>query len=368
MAARPATRRIAERTLDGSHRPIVRDLGRGGSSFTIAWDVRPAFDFLFSLSGEAGSTDDLPAEDRRWLTDAKASLPEDARTGLAEMFGTELCINTGVLLIDRPDIRTSSEFVELLATSEPRDVIRPIVEDHHHDRDIDDRVGRAIDGDTSVLATLEERLPDWNRDGLPAILRAPAAARDRRVGVLGAWQKPFAEIEPRIGEIIERDFEGRAGDRATLAPTDLIETTTGGIRWLPEPGVRRVILGPSYFSRPYNFLMSGSDWRFFGYPVADGALDPADSLAAPQSVVRLHRALGDATRLKILKLLASRDLYLTEIAQQLDLSKPTIKHHLALLRSAGLVTITESGAVMYYSLRRNRLDDASAEIKRFLIG
>jgi DNA-binding transcriptional ArsR family regulator len=368
MAARPATRRIAERTLDGSHRPIVRDLGRGSSSFTIAWDVRPAFDFLFSLSGEAGSTDDLPAEDRRWLTDAKASLPEDARTGLAEMFGTELCINTGVLLIDRPDIRTSSEFVELLATSEPRDVIRPIVEDHHHDRDIDDLVGRAIDGDTSVLATLEERLPDWNRDGLLAILRDPAAARDRLVGVLGAWQKPFAEIEPRIGEIIERDFDGRAGDRATLAPTDLIETTTGGIRWLPEPGVRRVILGPSYFSRPYNFLMSGSDWRFFGYPVADGALDPADSLAAPQSVVRLHRALGDATRLKILKLLASRDLYLTEVAQQLDLSKPTIKHHLALLRSAGLVTITESGAVMYYSLRRNRLDDASAEIKRFLIG
>jgi DNA-binding transcriptional ArsR family regulator len=368
MAARPATRRRTERTLDGSHRPIVRDLGRGSSSFTIAWDVRPAFDFLFSLSGEAGSTDDLPADDRRWLTDAKASLPEDARTGLVEMFDSELCINTGVLMIDRPDIQTSSQFVELLATSEPRDVIRPIVKDHHHDPDIDVLVGQAIDGDASVLATLEERLPAWNREGLLAILRDPPAARDRMVSVLGAWQKRFAEIEPRVGEIIERDFEGRAGDRASLTPTDLIETTTGGIRWLPEPGVRRVILGPSYFSRPYNFLMSGNDWRFFGYPVADNALDPADSLAAPQSVVRLHRALGDATRLKILKLLASRDLYLTEIAQQLDLSKPTIKHHLALLRSAGLVTITESGTVMYYSLRRNRLDDASAEIKRFLIG
>ena len=38
------------------------------------------------------------------------------------------------------------------------------------------------------------------------------------------------------------------------------------------------------------------------------------------------------------------------------------------LRAAGLVTITDAGTVMYYSLRRNRLDDASAEIKRFLIG
>ena len=54
--------------------------------------------------------------------------------------------------------------------------------------------------------------------------------------------------------------------------------------------------------------------------------------------------------------------------EKLDLSKPTIKHHLALLRAAGLVTITESGTVIYYSLRRNRLDDASADIKRFLVG
>ena len=82
----------------------------------------------------------------------------------------------------------------------------------------------------------------------------------------------------------------------------------------------------------------------------------------------LYRALGDETRLRILKLLASRDLYLTEIAQHLELSKPTIKHHLALLRSASLVTVTESGTVVYYSLRRDRLDDASADIKRFLIG
>ena len=186
--------------------------------------------------------------------------------------------------------------------------------------------------------------------------------------VLRWWEKAFTPIEARITDIIERDYEMRAADRETLAPVDLIERTTGGIRWLPEAGVRRVILAPSYFSRPYNFLMNAADWRFFGYPVADDALEVSDPLAAPQAVVRLHRALGDETRLRILKLLAGRDLYLTEIAQQLDLSKPTIKHHLALLRSAGLVTITESGTVIYYSLRRNRLDDASADIKRFLIG
>jgi DNA-binding transcriptional ArsR family regulator len=368
MAARPATRRLPERTLGARQRPIVRDLGRGSSTFTIEWDVRPAFDFLFSLSSDAGSTDDLPPEDRRWLADARASMPATAREGMEAMFGSELCINAGVLLIDQPGVRTSADVVELIGSTEPREVIRPVLMDHHHDRGVDALIERAIDGDASVIDMLEKQLPDWNREGRLAILRDPLAARDRIVDVLRAWQTPFAQVEPRVAEIIARDYEGRAGDRATLEPTDLIESTTGGIRWLPESGIRRVILGPSYFSRPYNFLMSGDDWRFFGYPVADGALDPADSLAAPQSVVRLHRALGDDTRLKILKLLAANDLYLTEIAQHLDLSKPTIKHHLALLRAAGLVTITESGTVMYYTLRRNRLDDASTEIKRFLVG
>jgi DNA-binding transcriptional ArsR family regulator len=71
--------------------------------------------------------------------------------------------------------------------------------------------------------------------------------------------------------------------------------------------------------------------------------------------------------LRILKLLAGKDLYLTEIAQQLELSKPTIKHHLALLRAAGLVTVVEAGHVVYYSLRRDRIDDASTDLGRFLV-
>ena len=43
-----------------------------------------------------------------------------------------------------------------------------------------------------------------------------------------------------------------------------------------------------------------------------------------------------------------------------------VKHHLALLRAAGLVTLTEEGGLSYYSLRRERLDDASSELKRYL--
>ena len=121
----------------------------------------------------------------------------------------------------------------------------------------------------------------------------------------------------------------------SLPASELIEATTGGLRYLPEAGISRVILAPSYFSRPYNFLMRAAAGGSSAIRSRDSALDPSDALTPPLSVVRLHRALGDQTRLRILKLLAPGDLYLTEIAQQLDLSKPTIKHHLAQLRAAG---------------------------------
>jgi DNA-binding transcriptional ArsR family regulator len=353
--------------MDTAPRAIVRDLTRGEASYRIDWDVRTAFDFIFSLSGDAGSTDDLPAADRTWLSESRGSLPEDIQAGIKALFESELAIHAGVLLVDQPDVRTAADVVELISGLSPRDLLGALFSDEHRDREVDQLLERAMDGDSGAYDALAERLPDYHKKGRLELLRDPEAAKTRIVDVLRAWQVPFSAIETRILSILERDYDDRADDRDRLAPADLIERTTGGVRYLPEPGISRVILAPSFFSRPYNFLMSARDWRLFGYPVADSALGPSDALTPPLSVVRLHRALGDETRLRILKLLASRDLYLTEIAQQLDLSKPTIKHHLAQLRSAGLVTITESGTVMYYSLRRNRLDDASAELKQFLV-
>lgn len=367
MAARPTTQHAAPRpasTATARTRPPVRDFA-GGSSFTLEWDVRPVFDFMFSLSTEAGSTDDLPAEDRRWLTDARASLPADIRAEIKAFNETEMAIHVASFAVERPDLRSVDDLLAAVEAASTQDLMLAMLGDFEIGSAMDVIARAAIDGDRDAL----EQLVASNRDhgkGLRTLLEDSESTRRRLQAVLAAWAVPFRTIEARVASIGERDYALRVEDRATMDSLDLIEKTTGGVRWLPAAGIRRVILGPSYFSRPYNFLLGGEGWRFFGYPVSDDALDVADPLAPPPSVVRLHRALGDPTRMRILKLLAGRDLYATEIAQQLELSKPTIKHHLALLRAAGLVTITESGAVVYYSLRRDRLDDASVELKRFL--
>ena len=44
-----------------------------------------------------------------------------------------------------------------------------------------------------------------------------------------------------------------------------------------------------------------------------------------------------------------------EIVEQLDVSQPTVSHHLAILREAGLVTVREEGKQSFYSLNQENV-------------
>ncbi len=344
-----------------SGRALVRDVG-AGTGMPARFDVRTAFDFAISLASDVGQHDELPDEDRRWLERARTALPDRVRPAV----DSELCIFGTGLIVDLPEIADAAAFAALLKRTPGRDFAAAVLADQLRDPAREAEIDAALDGDRTAVDAVLASWPEHKHGWLSRILGDSDELAGEVADLMDAWLPMYQEIEPRVATIIERDVALRAGDRARLRPAELIERTTNGIRWLSEPGVRRVVLAPSYLARPYNFTFAGGDWRMFVYPVSDAALEPTDPLAPPASVLRLHRALGDDTRLRILRLLRDRDWYLTEIAERLELSKPTIKHHLAQLRAAGLVTLTEEGGLSYYSLRRDRLDDASTELKHYL--
>ena len=72
---------------------------------------------------------------------------------------------------------------------------------------------------------------------------------------------------------------------------------------------------------------------------------------------QIFKAINDATRRKILEMLKSKDLTAGEIANEFDISKPSISHHLDLLKRADLVTSVKKGQFVYYSLNTTVLDD-----------
>lgn len=71
----------------------------------------------------------------------------------------------------------------------------------------------------------------------------------------------------------------------------------------------------------------------------------------------LFKALNDSTRREILELLKKKDMTAGEIAEQFHISKPSISHHLDLLRQAGLVESVKEGQFIYYSLNTTVMDE-----------
>ncbi len=64
----------------------------------------------------------------------------------------------------------------------------------------------------------------------------------------------------------------------------------------------------------------------------------------------MFSALSDPTRRKILKLLKGGDLNAGEIADNFNMTKPSISHHLNILKHAGLVISEKQGQNVLYSL------------------
>jgi DNA-binding transcriptional ArsR family regulator len=332
-------------------------------------EARPAVDFLVSLMLDT-EAELLPA-DRAWFDASRASLSDALRRDLARAFGDGhpgKCVGASIipLAVQDPSVRSSADVVALAGRIGAGDLLGACCASE----DVADAVALSRDVLDGARDERDRAVALWPEEYRVAIGHflddADGELRAMR-RVLRAWRERFEPIEARIAQMEDRDVAGRRPNLDRLSLTEFVEEATGGVRWVPDPGTRRLYLAPSYFTRPYNYVFGGRDWHMFAYPLADSALDGEGS-GVPAASVRLFKALGDESRLRILRLLASGDLYLTEIAERMALSKPTVSHHLAQLRAAGLVTTTESGALTYYTLRRDRIAETGVELARLVGG
>lgn len=78
--------------------------------------------------------------------------------------------------------------------------------------------------------------------------------------------------------------------------------------------------------------------------------------------VEFAKAIADETRQKIMGLCCCRELSVNEIVEQLNVSQPTVSHHLAILRDAGLVNVRPKGKQTYYALNQDRVASCCGQI------
>lgn len=228
----------------------------------------------------------------------------------------------------------------------------------------------------SALGTASLRLLDlYPRDARPTalhVLRDIESVRAELIAALWSWYEAvFVTEEEQLAPLLKREAEAMALRRADMPQDIFVEREMRGVQWQRPAGLRRIIFAPSYFCKPAVFYHFWRGVLTFCAPVevanpsASGVhTDPA---APAVETLRFFEALGDDTRLRILRLLAGREMYLTELAERLGLTKATTKHHMVRLRAAGIVTLYDRERLTYYALRPD-VARRAAQLLEMLVG
>lgn len=85
-------------------------------------------------------------------------------------------------------------------------------------------------------------------------------------------------------------------------------------------------------------------------------------MSEPLNPVNFAKALADDTRQKIMALCCCEMVSVNEIVEKLDVSQPTVSHHLKVLKDAGLVSSERQGKQVFYTLNQSRLAEACCTV------
>ncbi len=94
----------------------------------------------------------------------------------------------------------------------------------------------------------------------------------------------------------------------------------------------------------------------------DVSLDLVFKALASQQRREILRLLGACTPEEGEACCASEEVCSCRLSEHLGLAASTISHHMGVLRDAGLVDGRKDGLWVYYTLRRDALDAAAAEL------
>jgi DNA-binding transcriptional ArsR family regulator len=190
---------------------------------------------------------------------------------------------------------------------------------------------------------------EWER--IEPLLAAAAAEAGERIATEGLYEA-LPSLSPRL----------RGDPRRRLL---LVEKWIDGTWKLGSGEV--FVLAPSVYAWP-NLLVGLEDG-----PWPKGIIYPAPFLAArsdrrlpPTELLALLRALGDRTRLQVLRLVATQPYSTQELAPLVGISEAALSKHLRVLSEAGVVSRSRRGKFVLYAALPDRLQELEPSLVAYL--
>ncbi|MGH8911296.1 MAG: ArsR/SmtB family transcription factor [Acidimicrobiia bacterium] len=359
--------------------PRVKDLTAGEARITLETDGSGIYDMLLTIWSIFDDDDDHSSFELgpEWFSEIAASLPEDLRQELDFLGGpgAEAWLSLAGLIATSPYPHDIDSVLAWLRQIDPIELRAGILM-HKCGGHADDGMAlaeKAAGGDGAALDELLATGKMADRPDVVAGYRELMAVpmpelRDRMGSALGTFRTQVYEpFEKTFGQATTRAAAARRALARGAHPEKVIEEVTNGLDYRIQPGVSRLVLVPSVVLRPWALIDQHRSTLTVVYAAADEFID-ADPDAPPSWVVKLHKALGDERRLRILRRLSEGGASLDDLSEMLALTKSTVHHHVGLLRAAGLVrvSIDPAGPTKLYTLRPAVLPEARRTLDDYL--
>jgi DNA-binding transcriptional ArsR family regulator len=352
----------------------VMDLTGRGEGLALRVDAAPAHEFLvslcaFALPHEHATLESGPA----WFENTRARASRNLLHALDSIGprSGKAWVNFLGLATQAPAVRRVPDLLVRIGALSPMDVRLYLMGYHvpaYQGTISREVLRRGAEGDRDAMRVLINDCDYYGGEAgsLLAPLLSLSAERTKVVAmeVLSRWyDEVFRHDQDALAAVLDRDAEAKRAMLGTVTPAELIESASG-IQYVPRPDIRQVYLIPQVAMRPWVLLCEHDDTRLFCYPVADESLG-VDPDAPPARLVRIHRALGDEKRIRMLRAIATTASTLQELSDLFDVPKSSLHHHLAILRAAGLVRVT-SDLDRRYSIRYDVIPEASGLLDAYL--
>lgn len=364
--------------------PRAVDLRRG-RVLDVEILVCATYDFLISLHVALASAEQDYADydvGREWIETARKRC-DDANPGALTVLGRHLGDGrpgslhaTLISLVWRcPEPRTPLDFLAWLHTIPHAQLAEVLLDQEGLGPDWAELLAESLEEQSSpagVGAAYKRLLARYPEDMRPTVAAVFADLEGTRATLLAAlrvwYDAVFASEQERILPLLRQEGEAMERRRAEMPLEAFIEQAMRGVQWQSAAGLRRIVFSPSYFCRPAVLYHVWHGTLTFCAPLVYVSPDTrrSDPRAPDQETLRFFLALGDPSRLRILRLLAERQMYLTELAERMELTKATTKHHMVKLRDAGLVTLYDRDRMTFYELRPDVVRHARQLLSNYL--
>jgi DNA-binding transcriptional ArsR family regulator len=350
----------------------------------LEWDWGTAYELLFSFHTIMRPKEHgIPAP---WSAGVRKRLSQQSQADLKLFFSFPFSYFTRTPMhliygMDQP--KNVDRFIQLLESIPDHQfsekIHLPLVDDAGLARITD----KAVSGKRLTDVDVEEYRRIISRSGnrsAPTVVDVrrlltdmgdPVGLKSRYISLLREYQAVyFAEEEKRVAPALKKMLTDAQALAKTTTVPDTIERISNGLTLSEDIDLKKLILVPSIWSHPFVVRFDPADRELFlawGARPAGYRLVPGESV--PDDALLVLRALGDPTRLRLLRLLAVEPRSPQSLAIELKLSLPTVSHHIRELRISGLIRIEMAGKgrESKYTVRWPSARRAFSQLEEFVL-